>query len=329
MRFLVLSMVLAITAGFARADEKTFNRLQKKFNKDSAKGLEYAKRLTKKKPREADAYYYLAYTDWNKFRKTDKLLKQYASLNRASSNTYKLARYGGRSRYLKPYIDTMKSTLATYLAMYRDTFRLREDLDRSERLAYQYKRLTGKALPTLNEIEEQKKKQQKLKQLALQTTRMVGGKYYGLPSGEEEIVAFNSDAEKEVIRILNAARKKRGLKELRWDESLARSARYHANDMASQNYFSHSTCDSIDGEIVTIVGAFKRIRRFYNGKGFANGENIAAGSSKASGTYHQWFTSKGHHDIMFNPSSSQVGVGLAYNPKSFYKYYWVLCTAKG
>jgi uncharacterized protein YkwD len=119
----------------------------------------------------------------------------------------------------------------------------------------------------------------------------------------------------------------KGLPELEWVEDLANAARYHAYDMATQNYFSHDTYDRIDGKLVKVGGTFPRIKRFYSST-FVNTENIAAGSAGADQTYRQWFTSPGHHKNMFNKSATKVGVGLYYYPGSTYKYYWVFCTAK-
>lgn len=150
--------------------------------------------------------------------------------------------------------------------------------------------------------------------------------YFGLPSGNEKVESGSKAAEKEVFRLINEERKKQGLTILQWDEHLARAARYHATDMATQHYFSHNSLDRNDAGLIKVGGTFERIGKFYK-EGFANSENIAAGNKSPYKTYMQWFHSPGHYANMFNGYSIKAAIGLAYNPKSPYGWYWVFCTA--
>lgn len=149
----------------------------------------------------------------------------------------------------------------------------------------------------------------------------------GFPSGTERIAYIDLAEEKKLITILNAARKEKGLPMLEWNEELSYAARYHANDMAQENYFSHSSQDRYNKDFVFVASTFERIKQFYNSS-FVNTENIAAGLPSAEGTYNQWFNSPGHYKNMFKENATKVGIGMAYNPKSDYKYYWVFCTAE-
>lgn len=326
-RFMIFLVILSFIP-VVNADERLYHRLERKLERNPIKGLEYAKKLKKKRIHQPDPYYFLAKYNFQNLDSATRLSKKYSVLNRSASDVYKMNKYLRGNNYLKEQAVTLINDVSVQLENYRDTFMHYGEFDRSERLAYQYQRITGKALPTLEEIEAEKKAMEKVRKAALKLPAMVDGKYYGLPKGDENIESYNLKAEREVVRILNAAREAQGLGPLLWDENLARSARYHANDMATQNYFSHNTYDSINGELVQIGGAFERIRKFYTCCGFANGENIAAGSSTAKDTYHQWFTSKGHHEIMFKPSSKYVAVGVARAPNTLYGYYWVMCTAR-
>jgi uncharacterized protein YkwD len=112
-----------------------------------------------------------------------------------------------------------------------------------------------------------------------------------------------------------------------WNDDLARACRYHANDMAAQDYFTHDSQDLVNGKTVSVGDAFERIGKFYS-KTFVNSENIAAGSSDAAGTYDQWYNSPGHYDNMFNRSSKKAAIGMAKDPESPWGYYWVFCTAE-
>lgn len=151
--------------------------------------------------------------------------------------------------------------------------------------------------------------------------------YFGIPSGDEMVESASLAAEKEVFRLINEERKKQGLTILKWDENLARAARYHAFDMATQHYFSHDSHDRVEQGLVQVGGTFERIRKFYT-EGFPNSENIAAGNKSPYKTYMQWYHSRGHYLNMFNGTSTKGAIGLAYKPGSPYGWYWVFCTAK-
>jgi len=177
---------------------------------------------------------------------------------------------------------------------------------------------------------EQKKPPQKVLVKTVDTVPLSvfkGGQYFGMPAGDEIVQASYESREKEMLRIINKARKAKGMGELQWEPGLARAARYHAYDMATQRYFHHHTHDRVNGKLERQGGTFVRIRKFYNAT-FVNSENIAAGNGGARDTYMQWYNSPGHHRNMFNKASKRVGIGLYYDPASPFKYYWVFCTAK-
>jgi uncharacterized protein YkwD len=132
------------------------------------------------------------------------------------------------------------------------------------------------------------------------------GKYFGLPIGNELVPSNGLSQEKEIVRLLNIARNARGQTELIWEEGLAKAARYHAYDMATQKYFNHDSYDRINGDLVKVGGTFERIKMFYSSS-FVNSENIAAGGATGAATYKQWYNSKGHYHNMFNPSAKRVG----------------------
>lgn len=164
------------------------------------------------------------------------------------------------------------------------------------------------------------------KSLLEQKVRLLTGVFNGMPSGKEDLPAYHHLMELRVLELVNLERIKQGLNPLEMDPDLVKAARYHAYDMATQNYFDHNTYDREQETLVKVGETFPRIRAFYT-KSFINAENIAAGGSTAEGTYHQWFTSKGHYANMFNAASKKVGIGMMYKPESSFGYYWVLCTA--
>jgi uncharacterized protein YkwD len=92
------------------------------------------------------------------------------------------------------------------------------------------------------------------------------------------------------------------------------AARGHSQDMAAQNYFSHT---SLDGRTFD-----QRIRNAgYTGSS-PLGENIAAGYPTAQAVVDGWMGSPGHCANIMSPGFRAVGVGYAHNPASIYRHYW-------
>ncbi len=98
------------------------------------------------------------------------------------------------------------------------------------------------------------------------------------------------------------------------NSALRTSARRHAEDMADNNYFSHTGQNGSK--------ASQRMKDAgYDGKGY--GENIAAGSSTAERTMGQWMTSSGHCKNIMRGTFVHIGVGYANNDSNKYRHLWV------
>ncbi len=96
--------------------------------------------------------------------------------------------------------------------------------------------------------------------------------------------------------------------------ALANAAQHHANDMARNNYFSHTGRDG--------RSAWQRI----NNAGYQprrTAENIAAGGQTAEATIAQWMRSPSHRANILNCRLHEIGVGVASEQSSRYKTYWV------
>ena len=52
--------------------------------------------------------------------------------------------------------------------------------------------------------------------------------------------------------------------------------------------------------------------------------NIAAGNRDVYGTLNSWLKSTGHRQNLMNLDMKDVGLGMASNPRSRYKTYWVM-----
>merc|ERR1712087_743625 len=131
-----------------------------------------------------------------------------------------------------------------------------------------------------------------------------------------------NDLRKEGFRCPGGERFAANNVEMVFDCDMWRAARLHSEDMAENNYFSHTSqdgrsySDRLDAQGVASS---------------ASAENIAAGSSTAEGALNQWKTSDGHCRNMMNSRYTRVAIGYGFNQQSDYKHYWteVLADADG
>lgn len=111
-------------------------------------------------------------------------------------------------------------------------------------------------------------------------------------------------AEDQVIKLVNQERAKRGLQQLSKNWQLSRVARYKSQDMATKNYFSHTS--------PTYGSPFTMMQNF-GIKFSAAGENIAMGQQTPQAVMNAWMNSPGHRSNILSPAYNQIGVGLAKN----------------
>lgn len=119
--------------------------------------------------------------------------------------------------------------------------------------------------------------------------------------------------EAEVITRINAERAANGVAPLVENGLITNAARTHSNDMATNDFFSHTGSDGSNaGQRLTAAG--------YNWTTY--GENIAAGYATAADVVNAWMNSAGHRANILNPAFREIGVGYAYNAASTYGNYW-------
>lgn len=116
--------------------------------------------------------------------------------------------------------------------------------------------------------------------------------------------SMNSD-EKEVFNLINTQRTNNGLSALKVDDEVQRVARIKAEDMISNNYFSHNS--PIYGSPFDMLKSFKISYK-------TAGENIAANSSN-SGAVTSWMNSSGHKANILNSSFNYTGIGVVSSSK--------------
>ena len=126
----------------------------------------------------------------------------------------------------------------------------------------------------------------------------------GNSSGAQTSSNMNSD-EKEVFNLINQQRTNNGLSALKVDNEVQRVARIKAEDMVTNNYFSHTS--------PTYGSPFDMLKSFKISYKTA-GENIAANSSN-SGAVNAWMNSSGHKANILNSSFNYTGIGVVNSSK--------------
>jgi len=141
------------------------------------------------------------------------------------------------------------------------------------------------------------------------------------PTGEERIESVNAVFEKGILHFTNIEREKHGLSSLILVEALNYSARYHAKDMATEDYFEHDSYDRKNGRLRKSCSIFERIESFANYGYLA--ENISAGKTQPEEVVKGWMKSEGHRKNILNKDMSYLGVAYYYSEDSKYHHYWV------
>ena len=126
----------------------------------------------------------------------------------------------------------------------------------------------------------------------------------GNSSGTQTSSNMNSD-EKEVFNLINQQRTNNGLSALKEDNEVQRVARIKAEDMVTNNYFSHTS--------PTYGSPFDMLKSFKISYKTA-GENIAANSSN-SGAVNAWMNSSGDKANILNSSFNYTGIGVVNSSK--------------
>jgi uncharacterized protein YkwD len=116
-----------------------------------------------------------------------------------------------------------------------------------------------------------------------------------------------------VVEETNVYRSRAGCPALRLDTQLNSAAQRHSDDMARNNFFSHTGSDgSSPWDRIHDAG--------YDFTGAA--ENAAAGQRTPQEVVAAWYNSEGHRANMLNCSYQDIGVGYAYNANARYGHYW-------
>jgi uncharacterized protein YkwD len=132
-------------------------------------------------------------------------------------------------------------------------------------------------------------------------------------AGTPRAEALDSE-ESTFLGIINQYRGNNGLGPLAIDNQLNGVARWMADDMANNNYFSHT--DSLGRD------PFSRMDQLGYTYNTWRGENLVAGTDTASYAFEMWVGSPGHNANMLSPNYTVIGIARAYNPSSTFGWYW-------
>ncbi|MCW6038735.1 CAP domain-containing protein [Spirulina subsalsa FACHB-351] len=116
-----------------------------------------------------------------------------------------------------------------------------------------------------------------------------------------------------LLDLTNTERQKQGLNNLTLVLELTQAAQNHAEDMAQNNYFSHTGLNgSSVGDRAKAVG--------YNWNYV--GENLALGYQSATSVIQGWMNSPGHRENILDPNYTEIGFGFS-RQRNSEDNYWV------
>jgi uncharacterized protein YkwD len=121
----------------------------------------------------------------------------------------------------------------------------------------------------------------------------------------------------QIVDLTNAFRRQYGLAPLALNSRLTSAAQLHAQNMALQDFVSHTGADGSGiGDRISATGYRWSLAA----------ENIAAGYQTAAATVQGWIESPGHRANLLDPQLTEIGVGyyfLATDPgQEVWNSYW-------
>ena len=120
--------------------------------------------------------------------------------------------------------------------------------------------------------------------------------------------------EQTFLNIINDYRAAEGLGTLALDPQLNDVALWMANDLASNNYFSHT--DSLGRD------PFVRMDQIGYAYNTWRGENLVAGTEGAQASFEMWTGSPGHNANMLGEHYTVIGIARMFDEGSSFGWYW-------
>jgi uncharacterized protein YkwD len=124
--------------------------------------------------------------------------------------------------------------------------------------------------------------------------------------------SLNAEMARDVI---NAYRKKHGLKVLKLSPELTEAAKAHSRDLAKWDRISHYGSDGSN--------PWDRVKRTgYNAR--LTAENVGTGQIDFNEVMRGWEESPGHNKNLLTPDAEHMGIALVQDPKTEFKSFWTL-----
>lgn len=115
--------------------------------------------------------------------------------------------------------------------------------------------------------------------------------------------------------LINAYRKKHGLKPLKLSAELTNAAKAHSRDLARWDRISHYGSDGSN--------PWDRVKRTgYNARLAA--ENVGTGQATIEEVMKGWKASPGHNKNLLMADAEHMGIALVQDPKTEFKTFWTL-----
>lgn len=148
------------------------------------------------------------------------------------------------------------------------------------------------------------------------------------PAGGSDVTCGLAQFQSDLLQQVNAVRARGAVcggvtyppvSAVRWNDKLQAAVSAHSQDMASHNYFSHTSQD----------GRTPFQRMVAAGYTYSTAsENIAAGQPTVSDVMASWLGSAGHCSNIMQAEAQDLAVACVRNPSSSYGLYWTMNLAR-
>jgi uncharacterized protein YkwD len=118
--------------------------------------------------------------------------------------------------------------------------------------------------------------------------------------------AAPSNLEQRAFELVNEERRTRGQEPLRWDAELTLLARRHSENMARENFFSHTDADGLDTADRAAIGGICGWRAIAENIAYNQGFDDPVGFA-----VERWMQSAKHRENILRPVFTHAGIGVS------------------
>ncbi len=129
----------------------------------------------------------------------------------------------------------------------------------------------------------------------------------GCAHAREEPASDLRRAERATLCLLNAERRRKGLRPVRSNARLRVAALRHSRDMAARRYLEHVSPEGTDHAVRIARAGYPLTERSVSGENLAAGEREAAAPAVI---VEGWMGSPGHRRNILRPEFREIGIGI-------------------